>query len=39
MSYGRCFVCGSVMSGDSQTSENRVKCDKCGWISPKDGSY
>ena len=39
MSYGKCWVCGTVMSGDSQTIEGKVKCDRCGWNSHKDGSY
>lgn len=39
MSYGKCWVCGCVMSGDSQTLENKVKCDRCGWVSHKDGSW
>jgi hypothetical protein len=39
MSFGKCWVCGRVMSGDSQTVENKVKCDACGWVSGKDGSY
>jgi DNA-directed RNA polymerase subunit M/transcription elongation factor TFIIS len=39
MSYGKCWVCGSVMSGDSQTIEGKVKCDRCGWKSSKEGGY
>ena len=39
MSYGNCWVCGCEMSGDSQTLENKVKCNRCGWISHKDGSW
>jgi hypothetical protein len=39
MSYGRCWVCGCVMSGDSQTVEGKVSCGRCGWVSGKDGSY
>jgi DNA-directed RNA polymerase subunit RPC12/RpoP len=39
MSYGKCWVCGRVMLGDSQTIEGNVKCDACGWVSGKDGSY
>jgi DNA-directed RNA polymerase subunit RPC12/RpoP len=39
MSYGKCWTCGAVMSGDSQTMESKVKCDRCGWVSGKDGSY
>ena len=39
MSYGKCWVCGCVMSGDSQTMEGKVTCDRCGWVSGKDGSY
>lgn len=39
MSYGRCWVCGCVMSGDSQTVKGKVTCDTCGWVSGKDGSY
>ena len=39
MAYGKCWVCGCLMSGDSQTIEGKVKCDRCGWVSMKDGSY
>jgi hypothetical protein len=39
MSYGKCWVCATVMSGDNQTVEGRVKCDRCGWVSSKDGAY
>jgi len=39
MAYGKCWVCGCVMSGDSQTLEGNVKCDRCGWISTKNGEY
>lgn len=39
MAYGKCWVCGCVMTGDSQTESNKVKCDRCGWVSTKDGSY
>ena len=39
MSYGKCWVCARVMTGDSQTMEGKVTCDGCGWVSSKDGSY
>ena len=39
MAYGKCWVCNTVMSGDTQTKDNKVKCDRCGWNSHKDGSY
>ena len=39
MSFGKCWVCGRVMSDESQTAENKVKCDACGWVSGKDGSW
>lgn len=39
MAYGRCWVCGCYMSGDSQTMEGKVKCDSCGWVSGKNGDY
>ena len=39
MGYGKCWVCASVMSGDSQTMEGKVKCDRCGWESIKDRDY
>jgi DNA-directed RNA polymerase subunit RPC12/RpoP len=39
MTYGKCWVCATEMSGDSQTDKNKVKCDRCGWVSNKDGSY
>lgn len=39
MSFGKCWVCGRVMSGESQTEDNKVMCDVCGWVSGKDGSY
>ncbi len=39
MSYGKCWVCGCSMSGDSQTIEGKVTCDRCGWISMKNGEY
>ena len=39
MSYGKCWVCACVMTGDSQTEEGKVKCDRCGWISIKRGEY
>lgn len=39
MSYGKCWVCGCVMSGDSQTMEGKVTCDRCGWVSGKNGDY
>jgi DNA-directed RNA polymerase subunit RPC12/RpoP len=39
VAYGRCMVCGAIMSGDSQTLEGKVKCDRCGWVSHKSGSY
>lgn len=39
MSFGKCWVCGRVMSGESQTENNKVKCDACGWVSGKDGSW
>ena len=39
MAYGMCYVCTTIMTGDSQTKDGKVKCDRCGWISKKDGSY
>jgi len=37
MSYGRCWSCGSRMTGDSQTIQSLVTCDRCGWVSSKKG--
>lgn len=39
MAYGKCWVCATIMTGDSQTEAGLVKCDRCGWVSGKDGSY
>jgi DNA-directed RNA polymerase subunit RPC12/RpoP len=39
MSFGRCWTCGAYMSGDSQTEAGKVKCERCGWVSSKDGAY
>ena len=39
MSYGKCWVCATLMSGDSQSIEGKVKCDRCGWVSTKNGDY
>lgn len=39
MSFGKCRVCGTVMDGDTQNEEGKVKCARCGWVSHKDGSY
>ena len=35
MAYGKCWVCASVMSGDSQTMEGKVKCDRAIIVSIK----
>jgi len=39
MSYGKCWVCARILTGDSQTPESKVKCEGCGWVSTKDGDY
>lgn len=39
MAYGMCKICTTIMTGDEQTSDNKVICDCCGWVSGKDGSY
>lgn len=38
MSFGKCWVCGTVMDGETQR-EGKVQCARCGWVSEKDGSY
>jgi len=39
MSYGKCWMCATIITGDLQTAAGKVKCEKCGWVSHKDGSY
>ena len=39
MSYGKCWVCARILTGDSQTEAGKVKCEGCGWVSNKNGDY
>lgn len=33
----KCWSCGCLMSGDSQTLEGNITCDRCGWVSMVKG--